>query len=282
MIRRGKNKGVLEAELRPGVVAQLEAVGRERVLIYRTLFLTGLRLDELRTLTVAQVDLTTGAELIQLEAKNEKNGIGSEIPLRSDLAEELRSWIDSKKLSPSAFLLSVPNGFLRIFDRDLKAAGVPKRDERKRTVDLHALRTTFATMLSTTGTGPRTAQAAMRHANLQLTMGTYTDAKHLDVREAMKRLPKLNGQTPNETATTFLKPPTKPPMTGDNLGHFGATTDNRATESTNAGHTGVSKKKPRNVKENAPVTSLDVTGAQSGWPELNRRLLAPKASALPS
>ena len=104
-------------------------------------------------------------------------------------------------MNPSALLLNVPTRLLRIFDRDLKAADIPKRDERKRTVDLHALRTTLATMLSTTGTAPRTAQAAMRHANLQLTMGTYTDAKHLDVREAMERLPKLAGETRNETAT---------------------------------------------------------------------------------
>ena len=36
-------------------------------------------------------------------------------------------------------------------------------------------------MLSTTGT----TQAAMRHSDIKLTMGTYTDAKLLDVREAM-------------------------------------------------------------------------------------------------
>ncbi len=52
-------------------------------------------------------------------------------------------------------------------------------------------------------------------------MGTYTDAKHLDVREAMERLPKLTGQTPNETATTFFKPPTKPQRTVTKWGDLG-------------------------------------------------------------
>ncbi len=281
-IRRGKNKGLLERELRPEAVAHLEAVGRERVLIYRTLVLTGLRLDELRSLTVAQLDLTPGAEFIHLEAKNEKNGSGSAIPLRSDLAAELRRWIHSNSLAPSALLLNVPTGLLRIFDRDLKAAGIPKRDERKRTVDLHALRTTFATMLSTTGTAPRTAQAAMRHANLQLTMGTYTDAKHLDVREAMERLPNLVGETRNKTETSFSKPATKPLPTGDKRGHFGASADNMTAEPTRPRSSDGSKKKPSNVNEKAPVTTSVITGADSGWPELNRRLLAPKASALPS
>ena len=42
-----------------------------------------------------------------------------------------------------------------------------------------------------TGTAPRTAQAAMRHSDIKLTMGVYTDEKHLAVREAVERLPRL-------------------------------------------------------------------------------------------
>ncbi len=258
-IRRGKNKGLLEAELSTEAVAHLEAVGRERVLIYRTLVLTGLRLDELRTLTVAQVDFTPGAELIQLEAMNEKNRSGSEIPLRSDLADEFRSWIDSKELAPSSHLLNVPKGFLRIFDRDLKAAGIPKRDERKRTVDLHALRTTFATMLSTTGTAPRTAQAAMRHANLQLTMGTYTDAKHLDVREAMEKLPKLNSAAPADSQVALHV--ALPTGTTGQKGSFG---DNLATSATDGITSATSSKKPRNVNEKALPTTCVIGRALVG------------------
>ena len=154
-IRTGKKKGTLLAAIRPDVRATLEALGRERVLIYQTLVRTGLRLNELKTLTVAQVELTLGLELVRLEAKNEKNRQGNAIPLRSDLAEELRSWIISNKLAPSALLFTVPAGLRRILDRDLDAAGIPKRDERGRTIDVHALRTTFATMLSVSGTAPR-------------------------------------------------------------------------------------------------------------------------------
>jgi integrase len=60
---------------------------------------------------------------------------------------------------------------VRILDRDLRAAGIPKRDDRGRTVDVHAMRTTFGTLLSRTGAAPRTAQAAMRHSDIKLTMG---------------------------------------------------------------------------------------------------------------
>ena len=48
-------------------------------------------------------------------------------------------------------VFDVPAGLVRIFDRDLKHAGIPKRDERGRTLDVHALRTTFGTLLSRGG-----------------------------------------------------------------------------------------------------------------------------------
>lgn len=66
------------------------------------------------------------------------------------------------------------NGPLRRFDpvtANLPAlAGIPKRDERRRTVDVHAMRTTFGTLLRKAGVYPRTAQAAMRHSTIDLTM----------------------------------------------------------------------------------------------------------------
>jgi integrase len=80
---------------------------------------------------------------------------------------------------------------VRIFDRDIAAADIPKEDERGRTVDVHALRHTFGTHLSKNGVPPRTAQAAMRHSKLELTMNVYTDPELLDVAGAMESLPEL-------------------------------------------------------------------------------------------
>src|SRR5207247_11143980 len=64
------------------------------------------------------------------------------------------------------------------------------------TLSLHdalpiSLRTTFGTLLSKGGVAPRTAQAAMRHSDIRLTMQTYTDPKLLDVSAALKALPAL-------------------------------------------------------------------------------------------
>lgn len=79
-VRRGVRKGERVAAVRPDVARELDELGRERVLVYRTLVLTGLRLNELRTLTVADLDLTPGREVIRLAAANEKSGAGSTLP----------------------------------------------------------------------------------------------------------------------------------------------------------------------------------------------------------
>jgi hypothetical protein len=98
-------------------------------------------------------------------------------------------------LSSDTPLFYVPTGLLRILDRDLKAAGIPKTDNRGRTIDVHALRHTFGTMLSQNGVTPRTAQAAMRHSKIDLTMNVYTDPRLLDVSGALDALPTLSLDT---------------------------------------------------------------------------------------
>ncbi len=247
IVYRGKRKGEVYAKLRPDVQTRLERLGRERALIYKTLVLTGLRKGELASLTIGQLDLDSPTPSLVLEAADEKNRDGSTIPLRADLAADLRGWLadkatalqeaaqrvpaaqfDSKhqkrgkrnqgdstgregqsclpltRLPADMPLFTVPVALVRILDLDLVAAGIArrvevspgkwkieKRDERGRTVDVHALRHTFGTLLSAAGVAPRTAQAAMRHSTIDLTMNVYTDPKLLDVAGAMEALPSL-------------------------------------------------------------------------------------------
>ena len=196
----------------PELIEKLDRLGRERALIFKVLVLTGLRKGELGSLTVGQVVLNGSLPCLILNAADEKNGRGSTIPLRADLIADLREWLaDAPKPTtlrlrdhnampdPSRKLFAVPSGLVRILDRDLRAAGIPKRDERGRTIDVHALRTTFGTLLSKGGVAPRTAQAAMRHSCIDLTMNTYTDPKLLDVQGAVDSLPML--QLPTDLST---------------------------------------------------------------------------------
>ena len=205
---QGQAEGEADAKVRPEVRGQLEALGRERALIYKTLVLTGLRKNELATLTVAQLRLDGPIPYIELDADDEKNREGNSVMIRADLAEDLRRWLaessphSRRKPADGASrfrpgfpaivrVFDVPDGLVRIFDRDLKLAGIPKRDERGRTLDVHALRTTFGTLLSKGGVPLRTAQAAMRHSDPSLTANVYTDPKLLDVHGALDALPSL-------------------------------------------------------------------------------------------
>ena len=295
-VRRGVRKGQVCAHISPAATARLAAVGRERALIYKTLVLTGLRADELRTLTVAQLDLTPGAGHLRLDAADEKNREGSVLAVRDDLAADLRSWLADRlaglqsaaratgeqvptRLPGDTRLFTVPTGLRRILDRDLKAAGIPKRDDRGRTIDVHAMRTTFGTLLSATGTSPRTAQAAMRHSDIKLTMGVYTDPRLLDVRAAVERLPALP-LSPDVTATASLSigdpanrrcadpepgsvaPPVAPaPGRG---GQREASGDSKEVPKGFATRVGAAVGSASFVNESAPVSSPDITGARVG------------------
>jgi len=221
-IRRGKQKGRRAVRLTEQTRRQLEHVGRERELIYKTFVLTGLRLNELASIIVGNLDLDADVPYIVLDPADEKDRKGSELPIRDDLAQDIRAWLADKlkamqdkarqagepipmALPSNTALFYVPTGLRRILDRDLAAAGIArlvknpktgktridKSDERGRTIDVHALRHTFASLLSWGGVAPRTAQAAMRHSDIKLTMQTYTDPKLLDVRGALDVLPDL-------------------------------------------------------------------------------------------
>src|SRR5262245_6401234 len=190
---------------------------------------------------------------------------------------------------------AVPAGLLRILDRDFVMAGIArrvqgpdgkwridKRDERGRTIDVHALRTTFGRLLSKGGVAPRTAQAAMRHSDIRLTMGVYTDPKLLDVRGALDALPALPladerpvmrqavGSMQNMDLRESSLAPTLAP-TADNPGQSGSIPGNSSAEAGESRRLSVIDGSARVVKRNEPLT-----GAVSGSPEWALRDLNPR------
>ena len=83
-----------------------------------------------------------------------------------------------------------------------QAAGITKRDKRGRTVDVHAWRHNFGTMLSKGGVSPRTA---MRHSKVDLTMNVCTDPKLLDVHGALDSLPTLELDSRPQTEAQSMR-----------------------------------------------------------------------------
>ena len=126
-----------------------------------------------------------------------KSGRSATIPLRTDLAEELRKHIDlmteanGGQLGPQTPLFALGRNFLRTFNLDLAAANIPKRNAEGQTVDVHSLRHTFATLLARHGVSPAIAQKLMRHSDIRLTMNTYTHLGLSDTTNAVASLPAI-------------------------------------------------------------------------------------------
>jgi len=192
-IRRGKNKGKPLAKVGDQERRRLERLGQERALIYKFMMLTGLRRSEVAALTVNAIRLDENNPYVQVEGKHAKSGRAATLPLRGDLADDLRRHVarlaGGGQTPPDARLFHLGRNFLRTFNLDLAAAGIAKRDAQGRTVDVHGLRHTFATLLARKGVTPSVAQKLMRHSDIRLTMNTYTHLDLADTAGAVAALP---------------------------------------------------------------------------------------------
>jgi integrase len=190
-IRTGTRRGTREGHVRPEVRARLERLGWERSLMYKVLVLTGLRRGELAALRVEHLTLEGPQPRIALPGSATKNGQEARLPISSDLAEDLKQWLQATGMAGRDPVFRVPVELVKILKRDLASAGIPYRDERGRTLDVHALRHTTATRLSRAKVPPRVAQQLMRHSDIKLTMSVYTDVQQQDEAEAIAALPEV-------------------------------------------------------------------------------------------
>jgi len=190
-VRRGKNKGKLLANVRPEVQERLKRTGQDRALLYRFMIMTGLRKGEVTTLPVAALDLDADQPCVRIEGRHAKSGKSAVLPLRPDLADDLRRHVAERNGNGDGLLFDVPSDFKRVFDNDLDAAGIPKTDAQGRTLDIHCLRHTFATLLARNGVSPATAQKLMRHSDIRLTMNIYTHLDLADTATAVAALPTI-------------------------------------------------------------------------------------------
>ena len=200
-IRSGKRKGQLAAKVRPEVRERLVSLGYERALMYKCMIYTGLRRNELATLTVQDLNLDAEHPFVRLTAKNSINAFVDDISLRGDLAVELRKWISCKL--PSTRVFTVPRDLRKILYRDLKKTGIPRVDDQGRQIDVHALRHTCGTQLARAGVSPQVASQHMRHSSMDLTLKYYTHLTLTDTGRAVEMLPDFkNHRNTNEAVKT--------------------------------------------------------------------------------
>lgn len=241
LAEKSKNRGS-EAELKPSTVDKLLWLGRSRAMAYRVLMFTGLRYGELRSITLGQVHLDAEVPHIELAAADEKARRGALVPMPAGLATPLLRYASERRKRllghcgssvhvlpgalDNALLFDLPQKMVKVFDADLKAAGIEKSDTYGRTLDIHALRHSFCTMVAQSGINMQTAQRLMRHTTPAMT-ARYTHLTLTDLGSAIADLPPLPTteqrdvmiaceKTPSESASTSR--PTQRPIPPRTLG----------------------------------------------------------------
>jgi integrase len=167
----------------------------ERVALYATGIQTGLRSNELRSLTKSDLFLTGNKPFVRCRAETAKNDQGARQYIQPDLAEELRRIIATKTPTAPVFTLPDEWSVAEMLRGDLAAARKQWLDEVKHdpdarakreesdflavsnhdgeTLDFHSLRHTCGSWLALQGVHPNVIKTIMRHSSITLTMDTY-------------------------------------------------------------------------------------------------------------
>jgi len=270
---------------KPDFIEAKLLLGRERVLIIKTLSMTGLRRGELAALRIRNLYLDELQPYIKVDRESEKNRKGNTIPLRSDLANDLRQWISDRaasaqetahkmpdigRLSGDELLFNVPDRhtLVKILDKDYAVAGIPKIDDNGLSVDVHCLRHSFATWIGESGISPKSAQRLMRHSDVNLTM-RYTHANEDNDVRGLDSLPQVQSSyRPVQASVTgtdgdFKTAPMFAPDTGRSV-HPESYCGNPGKNSGTASDSVSVQKKPENpVKQGISGHSLKYTREDS-------------------
>jgi len=172
-----------------------------RRLLYETAFLSGLRANELRNLSVSHLD--TGRSGLILEAEWTKNRMTGFQPLPVSLVHRLREFgesgeparlyskfygrTDSESPAPQNPLLYLPSHTARDLDVDLDRAGIQKHAPGGK-LDFHACRVAYINLVIESGVTVKEAQALARHASPELTMNIYGRAREERLSEAVEKV----------------------------------------------------------------------------------------------
>ncbi len=176
-------------KLSVNTINKLQRLGVERRLIYSLMLYTGLRVDEVRGLTWADVIFEVENPYLMVRAKMAKNSKSTTLPLHNWLVSLLKDWKSKNpKAMPADNIVKVPSTMLHVLNRDLKWAGIEKTIDGK-TVHLHACRHSFVTMLARKGIQPHVVKRLARHSKTDMTMSVYTHVVHGDENFAIEALP---------------------------------------------------------------------------------------------
>lgn len=186
---------------------------------YRLLLLTGLRYGEMCELRWKDVVLEDGEPRILCDPAWAKSRRFDQVPLceeAADLLAEQRKYTGPASSAP--VFLTAPT--LNTLNRDMKRAGVAKRDGRGRAAGYHSFRKGLNRLLRELGRPIEERRSILRHTDIRLTGGAYGDVMPDDLRRAMKGL--STRANPEELSTG---PPPPENSENENLTRRGSPAD---------------------------------------------------------
>jgi len=166
--------------------------GYQRTMLYGLAAYTGLRANEIRSLTVSSFDFDNCT--VKVKAAYSKRRREDILPLRKGTAEAMRELLRSKTPNAKAFDLPSKYRMADMVRADLEDAGIDWQDNGDGVIDFHSLRHSTASLLAASGVNPKTAQAIMRHSDINLTMSRYTHVFRGAESEAVESMPDFSSQ----------------------------------------------------------------------------------------
>lgn len=174
--------------------------GTARAALYLLAQRTGLRRNELRSLTPRSFDLAGTPPTVSVQARSSKRRRKEVLPLSDDTTQCIAALIANRPPSELIWPGSWWRRSAEMLREDLLDAGIEPQDEEGRVVDFHGQRTTFITGLARAGVAPATAQRLARHSDINLTMGVYTRLEMDELADAVNTLPELRLAAPLSVA----------------------------------------------------------------------------------
>jgi len=167
--------------------------GELRAKLYQVAFLTGLRRNELSSLTPRSFKLDDEQPTVTVEAAFSKHRRKDILPLHPELVEILRGWLPTMGPEEPLFPRLAKKKTYTMVQRDLKAAGIPY-ETAEGMADFHASgRHSYITGLLKSGASVTEAKELARHTDVRMTM-KYTHVGLKDQARALANLPSPLGR----------------------------------------------------------------------------------------
>lgn len=171
--------------------------GHTRYVLYKLAMETGLRLDELSSLTRTSFNFSNCTVFVPGKDTKGKRGhhkdaTQSMTPETAELVKDL-----VKDMMPNVKVFSLTTHAPEMLRYDCIAAGIEVENYKGKIV-FHSLRHTCATFLVNQGVDIKTVQMIMRHSKIEMTMEYYTHILRGSKAEAVNRLRNIEQESAKE------------------------------------------------------------------------------------